>query len=163
MPAPPVMPLQQSFESGPGVAQQVAEAVSAFATRAGLPGRKAYWLRLAADELTTNIAHHGYSGGSGPVSLDCGLDAGTVWVTITDEAPEFDPRRHDPAPRLAAGPGADQRGGYGLLLAMINLDGFDYERAGGRNRSTLRMTRPRPGSAGTEGGSHDRDTRPGGG
>jgi serine/threonine-protein kinase RsbW len=122
----------------------VAEAVASFtgdlARRAGLPPSKAYWLRLATEEIATNVMEHGYRG-CGPVRLSGGIQADQVWVRIEDEAHAFDPRAHDARPLLETVPQEREAGGYGLLLALHKLDAFDYERAGGRNLNTLIMFR----------------------
>jgi len=138
---------------------EIAEFVETLARRAGLTASQAYWLRLALDEITVNIVQHGYRGTSGPVDLVGDVEADRVWVQIEDDAPPFDPRSYDPAPRLAAPPESREEGGYGLLLAFGNLDDFCYDHHGGRNRNTLVMRRS-VGEAGTqtsEGGRHEHD------
>ena len=124
----------------------VAEAAAAFVGElvqdAGLPTSKAYWLRLAVEEITTNIARHGYRG-HGLVRLTSEISQDRVWVRIEDEAPQFDPQSHDPARQLQTAPAEREAGGFGLLLALRKLDGFCYERLDGQNRNTLTMFRPR--------------------
>ncbi|MGP3954838.1 ATP-binding protein [Nonomuraea sp. 3N208] len=120
----------------PGV---VADFIEALADEAGLTSRQAYWLRLATDEITTNIAQHGYRGGAGVVDLSGAIEHDRLRVSIEDDAPRFDPTCYDPAPRLALPPGQREEGGYGLLLAMGKVDEFHYEYVGGRNRNTLIM------------------------
>jgi serine/threonine-protein kinase RsbW len=127
--------------------QQVAEFVCSLATRVGLSEGPAYRLRLAADEIVTNIGLHGYHGRPGPVELVGGVEPDQVWVSIIDEAPPFDPTTHDPRPRLEAGPTYDREGGFGLFLALRGLDDFRYGRSGGRNENTLIMRRPVPAAA----------------
>jgi serine/threonine-protein kinase RsbW len=130
--------------------------VAELARDAGLTDRQAYWLRLSADEITENIARHGYQGRGGRVSIEGGIDGSLAWIRVEDEAPAFDPASHDPAPRVEAGP-TGREGGFGLLLALRNLDDFSYEYVDGRNRSTLMMRRHGPGDdpGGTEGGFGD--------
>lgn len=128
------------LDCGRSAAQEVAAFVGALASQAGLSQHKAYWLRLATEEITTNIAEHGYHG-TGPVRLAGEVQADKVWVRIEDEAPAFDPRTHDPRPRLKTDPALRAEGGYGLLLALDKLDGFAYERTGGMNSNTLIMCR----------------------
>jgi serine/threonine-protein kinase RsbW len=138
---------------------QVAEFVEALARQAGLTTSRAYWLRLATDELTMNIVQHGYRGRSGTVDLVGNVEADRVWVRIEDDAPPFDPSSYEPCRRLAAPPETRQEGGYGLLLALGKLDEFRYDYDGGRNRNTLVMRR----SAGevetqtSKGGRHDEE------
>lgn len=122
--------------------QQVAEFVRWLAGQVGLDEAPAYRLRLAADEIVTNIGAHGYHGRPGPVELVGGVEPDAVWLSIIDEAPPFDPTTHDPGPRLAAGPSHPGEGGFGLFLALRGLDDFRYRRTGGRNENILIMRRP---------------------
>ena len=122
------------------IAEIVADFVTTLARETVLPRNKAYWLRLATEEIVTNIAKHGYHG-SGPVWLKGGFCADRVWVQIEDTAPEFDPRTHDPGPRLAIEMAKREVGGYGLLLALRVADEFRYQRVQGRNRNTLYVSR----------------------
>jgi anti-sigma regulatory factor (Ser/Thr protein kinase) len=123
-----------------GAVDEVSAFVAALAGEAGLAADKAYWLRLAAEEITVNVAQHGYCG-RGPVRLVSGMTPDSVWLRIEDCAPPFDPGGHDPGPRLTASPANGAVGGYGLLLALHKLDDFRYRRAEGRNLSTLIMRR----------------------
>lgn len=121
-----------------------AEAITCFvetlARDAELPRGKAYWLRLAVEEITTNIVDHGYEG-TGPIWLAAGIKPDSVWLRIEDQAPAFDPRTHDHRAKLAIAPSEREAGGFGLLLALHKLDGFSYEYADGKNRNTLIMCR----------------------
>lgn len=128
------------LDCGRPFAAQVADFVRGLAAQAGLSRSKTYWLRLAAEEFTTNICQHGYRG-PGPIWLAGSVEADRVWVRIEDGAPAFDPRTHDPGPRLAIEPAGREQGGLGLLLALHRLDEFTYERTAGTNRSTLCMRR----------------------
>jgi len=130
----------RDLELGADVADEVADFVGALAREADLPASKTYWLRLAVEEITINIGQHGYRG-RGPMRLTGDIGPDRVWLRIEDEAPAFDPRSHDSGPRLESPPPEREVGGLGLLLALHRLDGFCYERVGGRNRNTLTMFR----------------------
>jgi serine/threonine-protein kinase RsbW len=117
--------------------REVAAFVGRLAACARLAQRPAYRLRLAADEITTNIAVHGYRSHGGEITLDGGFDPAQVWLRVEDGAPPFDPRRR---PRPAPADGA-RIGGYGLLLALGSLDRFAYEYRDARNRCTLWVRR----------------------
>ena len=127
--------------------------VDRLADETGLTCSQAYRLRLATEELVTNIVTHGYGGRDGTIDIDAGSDDHWVWVRIEDDAPEFDPTAHDPAPRLAVDPGLAPLGGFGLFLALSSVDRLEHTRAGGRNRNLLKIRRP--------GGSHDEAARTG--
>lgn len=132
---------QLRLTCSPCSADQVAVFVRSLATRGGLTDRQAYWLRLAADEITTNIAVHGYSGAAGLLELEGGVEDDTVWLRIEDEAHPFDPRSHDPRAVLQSCPAKREEGGLGLFLALNGLDDFTYDYVHGRNRNTLIMHR----------------------
>lgn len=119
----------------------VAGTVATVAACAGLGRTRAYQLRLAADEITTNTMTHGYGGRDGVVDIEAGVDPDCVWLTVSDDAPAFDPRAHDAGPMPAGEP---RIGGYGIFLALSSVDEFAYERVGERNRYTLRMRRDTP-------------------
>ncbi|HEU5158522.1 MAG TPA: anti-sigma regulatory factor [Streptosporangiaceae bacterium] len=126
------------------VSRPIADFVGALSRKAELTPRQSYRLRLAVDEIATNVALHGYTGAYGVVDLEGGIDDERVWVRIEDDAPAFDPRTHDPGPRLAAPPARREAGGLGLYLALRNVDAFTYDRVGGRNRNTLVILRTLP-------------------
>ena len=136
----------------------VAELAGLLASRGGLSSWQAYRLRLAAEEITVNIAEHGYRGGPGVVDILGRVDGAHVWLRTEDDAPPFDPRRHDPAPALAADPFQRTVGGLGIHLALGGLDGFAYDHVDGRNRNTMIMSR-RGGPDGTNDGAGGHDHR----
>jgi anti-sigma regulatory factor (Ser/Thr protein kinase) len=142
----------------------VAKFVERLARHAGLTSRQTYRLRLAVDEITTNVAHHGYGDAEGVIDLSGWMDNDRVWVRIEDDAPPFDPRQHDPSPRLAAGPAQREAGGLGLFLARKGVDEFGYDRIRGRNRNTLVICRgaTTTGAGVEKGGADARDAGIGG-
>jgi serine/threonine-protein kinase RsbW len=128
------------LDGGDRTTEEVAALVREIARQAELLPRKEYWLRLAAEEITTNITQHGYQG-PGPIWLAGEIAADEVRLLIEDEAPAFDPLKHDRHARLAVDPAEREAGGFGLLLAMHRLDGFTYAYVAGKNRNTLIMCR----------------------
>ena len=121
-------------------AEAVARFVEALARDAELPHQKAYWLRLAVEEITTNIMDYGYQG-AGLIWLTGRIEPECVSIRIEDMACAFDPRTHDHHAKLAVAPAEREAGGFGLFLALRKLDGFCYEYADGKNRNTLIMSR----------------------
>ena len=117
--------------------EEVAVYVRTLADRAGLSPRDAHRLRLAADELVTNIVLHGYQDREGSLILEGGVDRERVWLRIQDEGRPFDPRTGLRPPEHGV-PLAERRiGGLGIFLALSSLDDFSYEPVAGRNTSTL--------------------------
>jgi sigma-B regulation protein RsbU (phosphoserine phosphatase) len=130
----------------------VVDFVRAVAAEAGLSAEATYRLRLAVDEIVSNIVGHGYveSGHDGLVRLRARVTDDAVEVIIEDDAPIFDPQA-TPAPGVDLP--ADERpvGGLGLFLAQHCVDDLRYERRGDLNRNILVVRR----------GDGDRVTPPG--
>ncbi|MFI7386475.1 ATP-binding protein [Streptomyces sp. NPDC049813] len=122
--------------------EPVAGFVLGLGERARLPESSLYRLRLAADELATNIVLHGYHGEPGSITVDGGIDPGQVWVRFQDDAPAFDPRQGMREPARDVPLEERQIGGLGVFLAFTAVDVFEYELVAGRNVSTLVMRRP---------------------
>lgn len=136
------------LNSGVDAGRVLADLVAKVAADAGLATAQAYRLRLAVDELATNIATHGYHGAVGRLDVEAGGDTDWVWLRLEDDAPPFDPRPHCVPPSTGGEP---RLGGYGIFLAISGVDRFAYDHVGGRNRSTLSMHR----QAGTADGPVD--------
>jgi serine/threonine-protein kinase RsbW len=114
------------------------------AKNAGLDTRPAYRLRLAVDEIATNVITHGYeeAGKDGSVYLTATADSAALTIILEDTADPYDPttRAHPDSLDLPL----EERpiGGLGIFLTIRNVDKFDYERRGDRNRYTFVMHLP---------------------
>jgi serine/threonine-protein kinase RsbW len=133
----------------------VAAMVTRLAEAAGMTHSQTYRLRLATEELVTNIVTHGYGGHGGPIDIDGGFEEDWVWLRLEDDAPEFDPTEYDPVPRLTQDPSLAPLGGFGLFLALTSVDRFEHAYTGGRNRNLLKIRR--------DGGTHGEATSARGG
>jgi serine/threonine-protein kinase RsbW len=99
----------------------------------------------AVDEATTNAIIHGYAGKPGWVEVTAAAKGDTIEVTITDDAPPFDPTSV-PSPDLTVHPMERRPGGMGVLLARLCVDEMTYRpRPGGGNILTLVRTFERNG------------------
>jgi anti-sigma regulatory factor (Ser/Thr protein kinase) len=118
----------------------IAEYVLAAAASAGLDKRAAYKLRLAVDEIVTNIIVYGYADAEPLGALELGADIadGTLTVSIEDSGVAYDPRQA-PVPDTSLPLEERPIGGHGVYLAMKSVDEFHYERVGDRNRSIFKM------------------------
>jgi serine/threonine-protein kinase RsbW len=114
------------------------------AAAAGLAKADAYRLRLAVDEIATNIIVHGYldEGLQGPVELHGRMDDKTLMLVLEDTAVPFDPRSIPPPDDIHLPPEQRKIGGLGVYLALEGVDEFHYERVGERNRNVFVMNRP---------------------
>jgi anti-sigma regulatory factor (Ser/Thr protein kinase) len=118
-------------------------AVSDFSRQQALPEDVSTPLRLALDELITNIVEHGFHRTAlGERYLVLRLDSigDVVQATIEDNGIPF-----DPTVAAAAEPGGelDDRpiGGLGLHLVRRSVDRMHYRRAGERNVLTISKLR----------------------
>jgi putative intracellular protease/amidase/anti-sigma regulatory factor (Ser/Thr protein kinase) len=127
-----------NLDSLAAVAAFVVEAAQA----AGLSRQAAYRLRLAVDELATNIVTYGYAGASGNIDVSVEMDERTLTVTLEDAGVPFDPHKVAPPDDLHLPLEQRDIGGLGVYLALEGVDGFFYERIGDRNRNILVVNRP---------------------
>jgi anti-sigma regulatory factor (Ser/Thr protein kinase) len=118
----------------------IAEYVMAAAASAGLGKRASYRLRLAVDEIATNIIVHGYdeAGRQGALELRADIDERALTLSIEDAGVAYDPRQA-PVPDTATPLEQRPIGGLGVYLAIRSVDEFLYERVGDRNRTILKM------------------------
>lgn len=123
----------------------IAEYVKAAAEAAGLDKKAAYRLRLAVDEIATNVVVYGYEPAAleGLMELRAEIDDQALTIYMEDTAAAF-----DPLPKLSQEEATidlplEQRqiGGLGVYLAIQGVDKFLYERAGERNRNIFVVNR----------------------
>lgn len=90
-------------------------------------------LRLAVEEVFTNILEHGYAG-DGPVVVE--LDGGPrcIRVRLRDQAPAFDPA-DAPAPDLASPLEQRDPGGLGWHLVRQLIDEIEHRPAAPRGNT----------------------------
>jgi anti-sigma regulatory factor (Ser/Thr protein kinase) len=98
----------------------IAEYVMAAAASAGLDKQASYRLRLAVDEIATNIIVHGYAnvGHQGALELRAEIDDRTLTIAIDDTGATYDPRQ-TPIPDLNLPLEQRPIGGLGLLKRAI--------------------------------------------
>jgi anti-sigma regulatory factor (Ser/Thr protein kinase) len=116
----------------------------AAAEAAGLSRAAAYKLRLAVDEIATNIVMHAYGNkAAGEIVVRAEITPAELALTIEDTGPEYDPRTAKmPNEEDLARPLEERKvGGLGLFLTLRSVDGFDYRREDGRNKTILTMRR----------------------
>ncbi|WP_251049870.1 MULTISPECIES: anti-sigma regulatory factor [unclassified Streptomyces] len=116
---------------------EIAAFVLRLAAAGGLDKGAAYRLRLAVDELATNIVMHGYRGGGGRITVRGRSGPAGVQIAIEDTAPAFDPVEGCLPPVPGLPPERRRVGGLGIHLALTSVDEFSYTRRNGRNISTL--------------------------
>lgn len=116
--------------------------VTDIAARAGVGSAAGYRLRLAVEELAANAVTHGYAGRPGYLRLTGGADGHGAWIRLEDASPAFDPSATERPGDHRRLPVAERPiGGLGIHLALSAADEYEYEYAGGENRSTIRVRR----------------------
>lgn len=117
----------------------IAKFVIDTAKKAGLNKKKTYQLRLAVDEIATNIIIHGYQeiGKNGEINLISKLEPDRLSIFLEDTGAIFDPTLQ-PAPHNLNLPLEKREiGGLGVYLAIQGVDRFIYEHLDGRNRTSF--------------------------
>lgn len=133
----------KSFPGNVDSLDSLREYVGELSQRAGLGKKPTYALKLAVDEIATNIILYGYQ--------EAGLDADfTVLSEITDQrlvvvlediAAPFDPlgKELPNSDDLAKSLEDREIGGLGIYLTVNGVDEFSYEYADGKNRNKFVM------------------------
>ena len=113
------------------------------ALSAGLDRKARYRLRLAVDEIATNVIVHGYeeAGLSGDVLVRTALEPDALHVVIEDDAAPFDPYSLATPDDLDVPLEERGIGGLGVFLTIRGVDEFRYQRVDGRNRNVFIMRR----------------------
>ena len=120
------------LESLSAIAQFVIKAASL----AGLDRKTTYKLRLAVDEIATNIMQHGYAaeGLMGEITCCGELDERHLKIILEDWGLAYNSPKHIQTSNLQQPLTQRSIGGLGIYLAIQNVDDFQYERVGERNR-----------------------------
>jgi len=112
---------------------EMCEFVHSGALETGMGAEGAGRLRLAVEEVASNIVRHGFAPGEeGEVRIDFEKASSRVSVRVSDNGAPFNPLDF-PRPDVSAP--LDQRpvGGLGIFLTGKMVDDLRYERKEGRN------------------------------
>ncbi|MEO9079601.1 MAG: ATP-binding protein [Rhodanobacter sp.] len=113
------------------------DAVEQACRKAGADDEVLFSLRLAVEEVFTNILDYGYPGGTGPVTVHIDAQPGQLRISFADAAPLFDPATVA-TPSLDAPLEQREIGGWGWHLVRQVMDGVEWEpRKQGGNLLTL--------------------------
>ena len=119
--------------------------------RAALDPDVAFDVRLATEEVVTNVIEHGYAGRDGKVDIQVELDDGAVTVHVRDACPPFDPTAV-PSPDTDAPLARRPLGGMGVHLSRELTDRMTHRiLPSGGNELTL-VKRLLPAGGGTRDG-----------
>lgn len=120
--------------------------VDATCKRMGAEPEAWYAIRLAVEEVCTNLIKYGYADMvPGPIAIGMALKSGVISVTIRDRARAFDPAAAPP-PNLSPMLAERTVGGLGWFLVKRYMDTLDYRSHDGENELTMtRVNRTRKG------------------
>jgi serine/threonine-protein kinase RsbW len=94
-------------------------------------------LRIALDEVVTNILNYAYrDGASHDITIRCELEGGRLKTVVEDDGVAYDPLLA-PDPDLGSPLDTRRLGGLGVHFVKSLMSDVRYERVGGRNRLTL--------------------------
>ena len=115
------------------------------AETANLNPKAAYKLRLAVDEITTNIVIHGYeeAGRMGEIHLHAEIDDHNLILAIEDTGVLYNPTQKATLQPEYFNQKLESRdiGGLGVYLVLESVDEFYYQQIGDRNRNVFVMHR----------------------
>ena len=121
----------------------IAEYVKQVANIAELNHKATYKLRLAVDEIATNIITHGYAeaGRTGDIYLHSEIDNSSLTLAIEDTGVIYNPQEKAALQHEYFNQALETReiGGLGVYLVLESVDEFRYEQVGDRNRNIFIM------------------------
>ncbi|CAN5720012.1 hypothetical protein BH23DEI1_BH23DEI1_08000 [soil metagenome] len=122
----------------------IREFVDRAAAAAGLERKAGYRLRLAVDEIATNVINYGYEGAnrSGNIRLEATSDDAWLTISMEDAGILFDPTAAEEPDNLDDPLEERPIGGLGIFLTVRGVDAFRYEQRDGRNVNVFAMRRP---------------------
>jgi anti-sigma regulatory factor (Ser/Thr protein kinase) len=116
---------------------QISKYIMELTKEASLEKKTAYKLRLAVDEIATNIISHGYeeSGLEGDIKIHGKIENNQVVVILEDTGIPYDPTKKELNQDLDLPLEERQIGGLGVFLALDGVDQFSYQREDNVNRN----------------------------
>ena len=127
--------LPGTLDSLSAIAKYVMEASKS----AGLDKKAAYKLRLAVDEIATNIITHGYeeAGLKGEITVTSNLQESSLTICIEDTGARYDPYKQEAVEEKELTKPIEERaiGGLGVYLAIQGVDKYFYERVEDKNHN----------------------------
>lgn len=117
------------------------ESVDGFLEGQEVEGEAAFTVRLAVEEIVTNIIKYAYDDtGAHGISLEIRLAPGRVVIQVADDGREFDPLAAS-APDLDLSLEEKEVGGVGIHLVRTMAESLEYARVGGKNVLTAAIRR----------------------
>lgn len=123
--------------------QAIANFTLEAAELAGLDRKSTYSLRLAVDEIATNIIQHGYTEANprGKITCSAELSEGCLTIILDDWGLSYNYHEYTQPDNLQEPLASRPIGGLGIYLAIQNVDLFQYQILSDRNRHILSIKR----------------------
>jgi serine/threonine-protein kinase RsbW len=124
----------QTLDGGAEGFAALLDAIEAHLSGHDVPPEAIGPVMVAADEVISNILHHGGSEGRPPhVQVRVAVSGGEVAMQVEDDGPAFDPTAAA-APDISAALEDREVGGLGIHLVRQLMDDVGYARCGEFNR-----------------------------
>jgi serine/threonine-protein kinase RsbW len=122
--------------------QRITGMVEAFCAANKLPEPISNHMKLALDEVLSNIVKYAYGATeNGIIDVELTYADNKFMATVEDRGVAFDPLRSQG--QIARGPLKTRKeGGLGIFFVKSLMDGVGYERNGDRNKVTLTIEVP---------------------
>lgn len=124
------------------------EYIGELSEKAGLTKKSTYSLKLAIDEIATNIILYGYeaAGLKASYTVESEITDESLTVVLEDVAAAFDPLSREMPDDEDLTMALEERaiGGLGIFLTVNGVDEFGYEYTDGKNRNKFVMKIVRP-------------------
>lgn len=106
---------------------EIREFVGDVASQVGFSDKEIYSIQLAADEASSNIIEHAYTGiKNGKLEIECTVFEGGLKIVMRDHGKPFDPSSV-PEPNVKADLSERKIGGLGMYLMRKLMDEVTYE------------------------------------
>jgi len=115
----------------------ISDYVTTAATTANLDSKTTYKLRLAVDEIATNIVIHGYQAAEiqGDILCKAEFNEESLSIHLEDSGMQYDATQKEQPDDLYKPLEERHIGGLGIYLAINGVDKYIYERHGNVNRN----------------------------
>jgi len=132
-------PIQAAFSNRDDAMEPVLEMIDRVGDAYGLPDEVLTNLRIALDEVVTNIVKYAYNDAKRhEFTIRCEVRGGALETVVEDDGIAYDPLQA-PAPDLSVSFDERKVGGLGVHFVKNLMSAVSYERIGNRNRLTLKQ------------------------
>ncbi|MFZ4555590.1 MAG: ATP-binding protein [Pseudanabaena sp.] len=122
----------------------IGQFIIAVCQEAEISSKRAYKLRLAVDELVTNIIVHGCANSTteSMLEINAEIEPVNLKITIADTGLPYDPRERVFDESILSQPIEERPiGGLGVFLSLQSVDEFSYQSTEHKNISSLWLRR----------------------